>query len=182
MPLLNKLNSRLPKLTQVTPVYALIVMLIYGWTIYWFIWRFPSWSYFLSINEILVIGAYSAVVNLFESLIVLCAPLVLALLLPKQWFSERFISAGSLLSMLIGGYFIYFSSVSEAADSFSYTPLIQVVVFFIIAIGLSILLSRVHVVSNLISSFADRAQIFLYLSLPVSALSVLVVIVRNLIK
>jgi hypothetical protein len=182
MSFLSKLNSRLLKLTQVIPVYALIVMLVYGWIIYWFIWRFPSWSYFLSVKEILAIGAYSVVVNLFESLIVLCAPLVWTLLLPKQWFSERFMSSGGLLSLLIGGYIIYFSSVSEAADSFSYTPLIQASVFFIIAIGLSILVSRVHVVSNLISSFADRAQIFLYLSLPVSALSVFIVIVRNLIK
>jgi hypothetical protein len=130
----------------------------------------------------LVIGAYSAAVNLFESLLLLSVPLVLTVSLPKKWFAERFISAGGLLSLLLGGYFIYFSSVSEAAGSFSYTPLLQAVVFFIVAIGLSIFMSRVRVISSLITSFADRAKIFLYLSLPVSVLSVFVVGIRNLIK
>ena len=44
---------------------------------------------FLNVKEILVLGAYSAVVNLFESLILLSVPLALTILLPKQWFSDR---------------------------------------------------------------------------------------------
>jgi hypothetical protein len=72
--------------------------------------------------------------------------------------------------------------ISAAAVSFSYTPLIQAIVFFIAAIGLSISASRVHTISSSIAFIADRAQIFLYLSLPISVLSVFVVIVRNLIK
>jgi hypothetical protein len=163
-------------------VYAITVLIIYGWTVYWFIWRLSSWTYFLYVNEILVIGAYSAAVNLFESLILLSVPVVLTIILPKQWFSEHFISSGGLLNMLLGGYFIYFSSISEAADSFSYAPLIQAVVFFIGAIGLSIFASRIRLLSDFVVSFADRAKIFLYISLPVSVLSVFVVIVRNLIK
>jgi hypothetical protein len=174
--------KKIPNWSDIASVYAIAAFIIYGWTVYWFIWRLPSWSYFLYFKEILVIGAYSAAANLFESLLLLSVPLVLTILLPKQWFSERFISAGGLLNILIGGFFIYFSSISEAADSFSYAPLIQAIVFFVIALGLSIFISRVRLVSNLIASFADRAKIFLYLSLPVSVLSVLVIIVRNLVK
>jgi phosphoglycerol transferase MdoB-like AlkP superfamily enzyme len=118
---------------------------------------------FLNVKEILVLGAYSAVVNLFESLILLSVPLALTILLPKQWFSERFISAGGVLNILLGGYFMYFSSISEAAGSFPHTPLIQAVVFFIVAIGLSILVRRVRLVSDLILSFGDRPKIFPYL-------------------
>ena len=44
---------------------------------------------FLNVKEILVISAYSAVVNLFESLILLSVLLALTILLPKQWFSDR---------------------------------------------------------------------------------------------
>jgi hypothetical protein len=174
--------KKIPNWPEIASVYAITVFIIYGWTVYWFVWKLNSWSYFLYAKEILAMGAYSVVVNLFESLILLSVPLVVAILLPKQWFSEHFISAGGLLNMLLGGFFIYFSSVSEATGSFSYTPLTQAVVFFIIAIGLSILISRVRLVSGLIVSFADRAKIFLYLSLPVSVISVFVVIIRNLIK
>jgi len=173
--------KKIPNGSAIASVYAVTVILIYGWTAYWFIWKLPSWIYYLSITEILTIAAYSAFANLFESLLIFSAPLALTIIFPKQWFLDRFISAGGLLVLLLGGYLIYFPSIS-AAGSFSYAPLIQAVVFFIVAIGLSILASRVHIVSNLIETFADRAKVFLYLSLPVSVLSVFVVVVRNLSK
>jgi len=174
--------KKIPNWSDIASVYAIEVFIVYGWTIYWFIWKLSSWVYYLNYKEILVIGAYSAVVNLFESLLLLFVQLAITVLLPRPWFSDRFVSTGGLISVLLGGYFIYFSSLSEEAGSFSYTPLIQAVIFFGGAIGLSILISRVRVVSSLIASFADRAKIFLYLSLPISALSVFVVIVRNLVK
>ncbi|MCJ7435647.1 MAG: hypothetical protein MUO77_19360 [Anaerolineales bacterium] len=173
---------KIPTGSAAASVYAITVILIYGWTAYWFMWKLPSWIYYLSITEILTIAAYSALANLFESLLIFSAPLVLAIIFPKQWFSDRFVSAGSLLGLLTGGYLIYFSSVSGAAGSFSYAPLIQAVVFFIIAVGIAMFASRARVLSNLIEAFTDRAKIFLYLSLPLSVLSVFVVVARNLSK
>jgi hypothetical protein len=172
--------KKIPNESAAESVYAVTVILIYGWTAYWFIWKLPSWIYYLSITEILTIAAYSALANLFESLLIFSAPLVLTIIFPKQWFFDRFVSTGGLLVLLIGGYLIYFPSVSNSAGSFSYAPLIRAVVFFIIAIGLSISASRVRVLANLIETFADRAKVFLYLSLPLSILSVFVIVARNL--
>jgi hypothetical protein len=100
--------KKIPNWPAIASVYAIAVIFIYGWTAYWFIWKLPSWIYYLSITEILTLIAYSAFANLLESLLVFSVPLVLAIILPKKWFFDRFVSAGSLLGLLIGGYLIYF--------------------------------------------------------------------------
>jgi hypothetical protein len=40
---------------QIVPVYAVIVLIVYGWTITWFSWRFPGWLLFLKASEILIV-------------------------------------------------------------------------------------------------------------------------------
>ncbi len=169
-------------MSAIGSVYAIAVLLVYGWTAYWFVWKLPSWIYYLSISEILLNVAYSAITNFFESLVVLSAPLLLAILLPVNMFSDRFVSAGSLLTLQLAGIFFYLSSIPEIEGAFSYIPFLLAAVLFLIAVGVSVAVSRVSLVTNIVEAFADRAKIFLYLTLPVSGLSLIVVLARNLIK
>lgn len=161
-------------------MYAVSVTFIYGWTIYWFLWKLPSWSYYLSINEIFLIAVYSAAVNFFESLMVFWASFVLVLIFPKKWFFDRFLTIGSLLSMLIGGSLIYFSSIAEAAKDFSYSLLAQAVLLFAVSVCLAVLAGRVHMISTIVELLADRLKVFLYISVPVSLLSILLIVIRNI--
>jgi hypothetical protein len=122
------------------------------------------------------------VVNLLESLAFILGVLILGFLLPKTWFADRFIPAGSLLTILLGLMLIRFSSQIQSADNFSYIPLIQMSVYFVVAICITLLLSRFQPVAAFLDFLSDRAKIFLYISLPVSILSLVIVILRNLVR
>ncbi len=174
------ISKRFPGWQAVASVYAIIVLFVYGWTVYWIIWKLPSWIYYLKMTEILSIICYALVVNLLESMVFILGVLLLCLLAPKAWFADRFGPAGTLLSILLGFMLIYFSAPIQAADTFSYTPLIQIGVFFLIALGLAMFLPRYQRVAAFLDLLADRAKVFLYISLPVSVVALIVVIVRDL--
>jgi hypothetical protein len=176
------ISNRFPGWQAVTSVYAMIVLLVYGWTIYWITWKFPSWIYYLTILEILWMICYAMVVNLLESLLFMIGILVLGILVPRAWLADRFAASGSLLSILIAGILMYFSAPIQLEEKFSYTPLIQMGISFLIASGIAMLLPLYPPIAAFLDLLADRAKIFLYILLPVSLLSLVIVIVRNLVS
>src|SRR5512146_2034650 len=78
-------RRHLPHWGQVIPVYGMIAIVLYSWTLMRFFWKLPSWLYFLNGGEILGSLAYLLVINFLESLVFLCGPLFLAFVLPKGW-------------------------------------------------------------------------------------------------
>ena len=94
MPIKNKL----PRLAQVYPVYAIIVILTYGWTIYWAFWKLPSWLDFLPLGQIGAIFCYLMATNFIESLVALFGVIIVSLALPQKWFRDLFVSRGSVLA------------------------------------------------------------------------------------
>src|SRR5690349_10243188 len=71
-----RIAERIPSLKQITPVYAVIVVFVYAWSLLHFLWRVPAWVLSHPLNDILANFAYMVVVNLFESLVVLLAPVL----------------------------------------------------------------------------------------------------------
>lgn len=165
---------------MVLPVYAISVMFVYGWTIYRFLWNFPSWIYYLTFHEILSVVAYSASINLIESLLLLAVPILFAFFLPRKWFFERFVPVGVLLETLLGLLLIYYAPYFQTETNFSYTPFFLAPVYFAVSITIAILLSTVKSISGFVADIADRAVVFLYLSVPLSIISIFIVLIRNL--
>jgi hypothetical protein len=171
--------KRFPGWNDVGAVYAVITVFIYGWTLYWFIWNIPSWIYYLDLKELSLILAYSLAVNLLESLFLLLIVLGLFFIFPKKWLGDgTFAFFGGILSILTVTLSYLFISYTESQEIFSSGLLLKYVAGYLMIITASILLSKVIMVSKLISVFADQAKIFLYLTLPFSAASLLVVLVR----
>ena len=177
MPIKNKL----PRLAQVYPVYAIIVILTYGWTIYWALWKLPSWLDFLPLGQIGAIFCYLMATNLIESLLVLVGVLIISLILPKKWFHDVFVSRGSVLaaSALIP-IMVFEYNYDKPADYFYKFPLYLPLIVLIAGV-LAFLAGWIQIVRKAVEVFAENAVIFLFVSLPVSILSLIVVIVRNLI-
>lgn len=172
--------KKLPSWSAIASVYAISVIFVYGWTIYWFLWKLPSWIYFLTLTEILLIAAYAAVVNFLESLLILCMPLFMSMLFPKEWVVDRFIAVGGLLSMFLGGFLIYFSAISHAVNAFSYSLLTQGLVFLVLSVCLALLVGRIWFIERTVEFITDRLVIFLYISIPISIFSILVILTRNI--
>ncbi len=172
--------KKIPSLDKILSVFGVIVLLTYTWMLLWFFWIFPSWLHFLSLGEILVVLSYPMSITLLDSLLVLIALLLLCIVLPKKWFYDCFVEVAVPLTVFGLAYLMYFSYLFQRIDDFpralfEWSPLI--VLFICVA---SFLVARVGIFRKWIGEFADQATIFVYLLLPLSLLSLVVVLVRNL--
>ena len=174
------ISSRLPSRQQLVQVYAIIVLIIYSWTILWLFWKLPSWRIFLNTWEILGVLAFSLVSALVESLVVLCVPVILATFLPRSWFADAFVSRGGSLAATALGYMMFLDDRFKHEMLYPELPVgawwlalpLAAVVLVPYAAG------RITRLRTAVESFADRATIFLYVMLPLSGFAVLVIVVR----
>lgn len=173
--------DRLPKQKDILPVYAVIVLMVYGWTIYKFNYYLPGWIFFLNIGEVLTVFAYSVTINLFESVVVLLGVITVNVLLPRKWFAEVFIARGTSLSVLVLGLMMYVANQFKTKEYYP-SEIIHWLPVILFLMGVFVyFLGRVRFLSNAIELFADRAIIFLYISIPVSVFSLIVVVIRNMV-
>ncbi len=176
----KSLKERLPTIQQVLAIYGIISLLISGWTLIVFFWRLPSWEYILTFGEISTIFAYSMSVNLLESLVVLFPLLLLSIVLPKSWFRDSFLSEAFLLVILGLIYTMYIAMHISSRNNDYPTQLVRLIpVIGSLIVVLTLLIGRIPLVRKLTENLADRFSIFSYVFLPISLISLLIVIVRN---
>jgi len=171
--------NRFPSLSENLQASAVVATPLYAWSILWLFWQLPSWLNHLTVGEILPIFAYALATNLLESLLVLAGLNLLCFLLPNKWFHDAFVARSFLLVSLGLGYLMVFAlSFGKEADYpnglLFWSPL--VLGLFLL---FSLILGRVFIVKKLTEAIADRLTIFLFLLTPLSTLSLLFVIARN---
>jgi hypothetical protein len=164
-------------------VLGIIVLMTYSWTILWFLYRFPSWRIFLTAWEILGALAFSLAMALVESVVVLCIPVVLCLILPRPWFRDVFVARGASLAAALLGYLMFLNEQLKHETSFPALPMPAVLLVLPLAAVALIpyAAGRLNWLRRFTESSADRATIFLYIMPPLSAISIFVVIIRLLI-
>ena len=158
------------------PVYGIIVLMVYGWTMISFFWELPSWHNFLTFDELLKVLTYSILVNFLESLVVLCLPVLLSIILPKKWFYDSFISRGALTVILGLGYLMYFIQSFDVRIDYPNLLVKATPLIFLVILLIAYIIDRVALVRKIMESFADRTIVFIYISLPLSILSLCVVV------
>lgn len=170
--------NRIPKREQIAAVYSVIVLVIYTWTMLAFLWRVSGWLFFLNISEILIVLSNTLAVNFLESLMVLIVPVALAVILPKKWFADAFVARGVTLMLPLLAYMIYIAYQLEDTDALDYPNMVLNLapILFIASFTLAFIVGKIGIVNKAIENFADRSIIFLYISIPVSIISVLMVI------
>jgi hypothetical protein len=159
----------------------MIVILTYGWTIYWALWKLPSWLNFLPLGEIGSIFCYLMATNFIESLIALFAVIFICLILPQKWFRDLFVSRGSVLAVSVLVSIMVFEYHFDKPSDYFYRFPLYLLLILLIAGVLVFLAGQIQIVRKAVEVFAENAVIFLFISLPVSVLSLMIVIVRNLI-
>ena len=170
--------NRLPKLSQIAAVYAVIVLAIYIWTILWSFWKLPSWLFFLSIGEILTIYAYSFATNLLESLLILCLPLGLGAILPRKWFLDAFVSRGVIVVLSVLGYAAYILTQFNSREDYPGNIIRLFPVVLLASLVLAFFVGKVKFLSRAIDFISEQATVFLFISIPLSLIALLVVLVR----
>ncbi len=160
----------------------MIVLIIYAWTLLWFFWKVPGWLFYLHVGEILTTLAYALANNFAESLVAICGPLFLALILPTKWVRDVFIARGASLCIAGLGYLILLAYQFNDKDTYPSAylkPLTLLLVATAIA-ALVYLCGRVRPLRKGLEVLADRASIFAYIMAPLSIVSLVVVVVRSL--
>jgi hypothetical protein len=177
-----RIISKLPGKQQTAQVFAVISILLYGWTTYRFIQKLPSWLYYLNAAEIISNYSFTLVLNFLEALLFMSLVVAIGFLLPRGFFAERFVAHGSLLAVFSLGYLIYLAgAIGQSKSSqfpselFSWTPFV-----FLISFVLAIVLPFLKPVRKVIDELADRAVVFLYILLPVTGLGLLIFLFENL--
>jgi hypothetical protein len=179
----HTLLQRIPSRAQLLPVYGVIVLILYSWTLLWFFWKVPAWLYYLNAGDMLMALAYSLATNFAESLVVLCAPLILALALPRRWFYDVFVARGAALAIAGLGYLMFLAyqfkekSAYPALSLQAWTILLAAALIAMVVY----LFGRIAVLRKALEVIADRVAIFPYILVPLSIVSLLVVLVRSLV-
>lgn len=173
-------RNRFPSLQENLQVYAVIVAFLYTWTILWLFWELPSWLNFLTVGEVLPVFAYALATNFLESLLVLAGLNLVCFFLPQDWFHTSFVPRSFLLVGFGLGYLMVFISLFRKEAEHPTGLLVGSLVIFLLLIPFSMLFGRIPIVKNLAESISDRLTIFVYLLVPLSLLSILFIVLRNL--
>ena len=173
-------RNRFPSLQENLQVFAVIVAFLYTWTILWLFWELPSWLHFLTIGEVLPIFAYALATNFVESLLVLAGLNLVCFLLPQHWFHTSFVPRSFLLIASGLGYLMVFIALFGKEAERPTGLLVGSLLVFFLLIPLSLVLGRIPIIKHLADSISDRLTIFVYLLVPLSLLSMLFILLRNL--
>jgi hypothetical protein len=169
-----------PRLEKIAPVFAVIVMMIYTWSLLHFFWRLPSWLNFSTLGQIAVLFSYTVVVNLIESALILVTLIALCVILPPKWFYDQFVTKGVSMTLLgLGGLMALNKYLLD--DILSPRKMLANFFTFIAAIFiLTFLIDRIGILKKGLEELANRMVVFLYIWMPISALSLLTVLIRNI--
>jgi len=178
-------QSKAPSRTDIEPILAIVVFMVFSWTLYRMFWQVPSWSFYLNVWDILIIAAYVLSQALFESFIILGFIIGLCIIFPKRIFCDKFIVQGSLLAMVIClSAFAIQRKIGLIYGLNLYELIIYPIAFLVAVVFWIFIISLFNRwlpwLADLIKSIADRMTIFLYLYIPLGVVGIVVVALRNL--
>ena len=144
--------------------------------------KLPSWLLYLQFQEIFSNFSYALVINFLESVLVVSLIIGFSITIPKKYFAENFVAQGVLLSILGVSYLMYLANIvgQSKANEFPWETFKLAPVLGGIILLLPLIVPRIPIVRNVLEDFADRATIFLYILVPLSALGGIVIIINNL--
>lgn len=172
--------KKIPSLDDIAAVYAVIVVMIYAPTINLFFWKLPSWVLFSTLGDLLNIFFYAITVNFIESLMVIAAVVFLCMVLPSKWFYDHFCAKGVMLVLLTLGFLIYLGSRMQPEMPFPWDLVRGSPVIFLCILVAVFLLDKIDRLGGFLQALANRFVVFLFLSIPVSVVALLVVFMRNI--
>lgn len=174
--------KRLPLSKDIVPVYAVIALMIQAWTLHVLFGQLPAWSNYLNVHEILSIFAYRIAESFMECLLVLGILLSISFILPPRFFRDVFVVRGTAFAMCLLGSTILFWKRFESDPGVLMADYTQIwtVGTILLASLFSHASTKIEAVSDFLDWASDRIIIFLYLLIPLSLVSFITVLIRNI--
>jgi len=176
--------ERTPNAQSVLGLYAAIVFMVYSWTLFTSFYKLPSWMFYLTISQILSIYAYAFSVNLAESVLFLAGVLALDFTLFFALRNRDEIQARSILIAFVllasSMWRLLLFQRYEDSAAFVEGELKWWALTLAIGLPLAALIPKNNGARRILETFTERAAVFLYIYLPLSFISLIVVIARNI--
>jgi hypothetical protein len=179
-PILDFLKKHLPPFQNILPVFAITSFMVYGWTTLIYFRYLHYWSAFLNLGEISAIFCYSMLADLGESLIITFLLLAMCFVLPSRYLRDMFVVRGTLLVVFVFLSISLFINIFPDLNAYAYMVLPWTIATFVGAVLLAVFVTKIHFIVRAITWLSDSVIIFLYVLMPVTALSLLVVLARNI--
>ncbi|MFL7891712.1 MAG: hypothetical protein ACK2UM_07865 [Anaerolineales bacterium] len=174
-------KSLFPSKADTWLTFSSILFLVNVWAIVTVLWTVPSMILSRTIWEMIGIISYSLAFALFESLLFLIGLIILAVILPKKFFRDKFVAMGSMAALLatLGMFFAHFYG-----ENYGIWPVREFGKFLLILIGI-ILVSWVILyffnrLASILESIAGFLTTLSAVYLAIDILAVIVVLIRNI--
>jgi hypothetical protein len=132
---------------------------------------------YLTVKEIVIIFSYSMSVDFFESLMVLGGLLFLYLLSPKALLKDNFAVRGAWIAIIyLGMLMIYFFPPLDTKQ-YIRDPLLWIGITFFVALVFTVFISRLIFMKKIVLLLLDRMPAFLVIYIPVSIVSLLIIVI-----
>ncbi|MGW8226960.1 MAG: hypothetical protein ACWGOY_14550 [Anaerolineales bacterium] len=126
-------RARFPIKQEALLVSSACIFPIHIWTTIVFLYNFPSLILKANLWQILGVLAYALVFALFESLLLFGFLVLLAAILPRKAFMDRFVPVGTLLALVIPGLALLVNTQFMQENSWVWLPVLAVIVFGLFA-------------------------------------------------
>ncbi len=154
--------------------------MLFAWALLWFFWNIPSWTKFMTLGYLFATLSYPMSASFLESLTILILLLIPAMILPAAWFRDRFAARGAAVTLGLLGT-IMLRDYLIVADYFFLKPLPIFWLTLSLSTALLLFLAvKFQRMEKALTLLAERLTIFLYIFVPVSVISLLVILVRNI--
>lgn len=174
-------KNRFPKLQEITSVYAVNVVILYSFSIVFSLQDATrNWILYLGIEDILAIFTYIIFGAFLESLLITSFLIFIYILLPRSLVQRRFVLYGTILTI---AFLLALMLRSDTSARISNTLRDNNMVFSFFGVTtliLALVAEWSKIIRSAIETFADRCMIFLYIYMPISLLSAIGIVVRNI--
>ena len=99
--LLRNFSKRAPSRAEALPVFRLVLLLQFSWTMVVFLFNLPSWLLAIPLSDILAQLSYGLVFALADSLLIFGSVVVLSRVLPASWIRDDFPASGGMLAAVL---------------------------------------------------------------------------------
>jgi len=175
------MRKRLPESQSILQVYAVIAVLVAGWTITAFLWKLSSWLLVLNLGEIFTVFSYGMAANFLESLIILFILLAASALLPATLLRDDFVVRGTILSMgIIGAMMAFLGAQVHFGSEVGLKLLLPPLVILLLMACVLGSLPTSPLLRSAAAWLSDRVIIFLFILVPLFVVLSGYVIIRNI--
>lgn len=137
-----------------------------------------NWSLYFNITDILGSFSYVMAGAFLESLLLILFLLVIVFILPRKLFLDKFVFRGTALVISLLATLMYYYTQTPMGDALENMD--KLGVFFLLVFVPIVLGELIQVVDRFVKFIADSCIVFLYIYLPISFISILTIIFRNL--